>query len=98
MRVKVQEAEVVKAESMQMAIQWGTPTMLVQGEQDEHGNQRDAEEAPILTVYQQDTFVDLCRGPHVAATSELAADAIKLMNVAGVDRLKPNFCSMTKVS
>ncbi len=56
---------------------------LVQGEQDEHGNQRDAGEAPILTVYQQDTFVDLCRGPHVAATSELAADAIKLMNVAG---------------
>jgi len=56
---------------------------LVQGAQDEYGNQLDEGKPPVITLYQQDTFVDLCRGPHVAATGEIDPEAIKLMNVAG---------------
>ena len=36
-----------------------------------------------VTVYRQDNFVDLCRGPHVKSTKELNAQAFKLMRVAG---------------
>lgn len=36
-----------------------------------------------LTVYQQDDFIDLCRGPHVASTRDLRPDAFKLRTVAG---------------
>ncbi len=42
-----------------------------------------AGEAPVISIYSQDTFTDLCRGPHVASTNEINPDAIKLMNVAG---------------
>ena len=36
-----------------------------------------------LTVYQQDTFVDLCRGPHVPHTGYIKANALKLLTIAG---------------
>jgi len=36
-----------------------------------------------ISTYQQDTFIDLCRGPHVKNTREINPDAIKLLNVAG---------------
>lgn len=36
-----------------------------------------------VTVYRQDNFVDLCRGPHVESTKKLNAQAFKLMRVAG---------------
>ncbi len=36
-----------------------------------------------LTTYRQDTFRDLCRGPHVAHTGQIDPGAIKLLNVAG---------------
>ncbi len=36
-----------------------------------------------ISTYRQDTFEDLCRGPHVANTSEIPGDAFKLMSVAG---------------
>lgn len=62
---------------------------LARGQGDEYGEAAPAnaadgagEPAPI-TLYQQDTFVDLCRGPHVAATDALDPDAFRLMNVAG---------------
>src|SRR5580693_2072334 len=38
---------------------------------------------PRLTVYQQDSFVDLCRGPHVQDTGRIDPDAMKLLHVAG---------------
>ena len=38
---------------------------------------------PTITTYQHDTFVDLCRGPHVEHTGKIKANAFKLMNVAG---------------
>ncbi|MEI6876783.1 MAG: hypothetical protein WCL50_16830, partial [Spirochaetota bacterium] len=36
-----------------------------------------------ISVYEQDGFVDLCRGPHVANTREIRPDAFKLRSIAG---------------
>ena len=36
-----------------------------------------------ISLYTQDTFTDLCRGPHVASTGELDAAAFKLTGSAG---------------
>ena len=54
---------------------------LEQGEVDEMGEP--VEEKPEISVYRQDTFVDLCRGPHVDNTKEINPDAVKLMSIAG---------------
>ena len=54
---------------------------LEKGGLDEYGNK--TSEAPVITTYKQDTFEDLCRGPHVANTGEINPDAIKLMSIAG---------------
>jgi len=35
-------------------------------------------EQPVLSTYRQDTFEDLCRGPHVANTAELNPDAFSI--------------------
>ena len=50
---------------------------LEQGGFDEYGEPLD--EKPEISIYQQDTFVDLCRGPHVANTGEINPDAIKTL-------------------
>jgi len=54
---------------------------LEKGGMDEYGNP--LKEKPEISIYQQDTFTDLCRGPHVANTKEIKQDAFKLMSVAG---------------
>ena len=54
---------------------------LEKGGQDEYGNP--LQEKPEISIYQHDSFVDLCRGPHVANTKDLKPDAFKLMSVAG---------------
>ena len=54
---------------------------LEKGGFDEYGNP--LKEKPEISIYQQDTFTDLCRGPHVANTKEIKQDAFKLMSVAG---------------
>jgi threonyl-tRNA synthetase len=51
------------------------------GRLDEYGNP--VNEKPDISIYQHDTFVDLCRGPHVENTREIKPDAFKLMNIAG---------------
>ncbi len=48
---------------------------------DEYGEP--IEEKPEISIYTHDSFIDLCRGPHVERTSEINPDAIKLLNVAG---------------
>ena len=48
---------------------------------DEYGEPID--EKPEISIYTQDTFTDLCRGPHVAKTEAINPDAIKLLKVAG---------------
>jgi threonyl-tRNA synthetase len=40
-------------------------------------------EGEEISTYTQDSFADLCRGPHVASTNELRADAFKLTSIAG---------------
>ncbi|MBO4857215.1 MAG: threonine--tRNA ligase [Treponema sp.] len=37
----------------------------------------------LITTYEQDGYLDLCRGPHVANTKEINAQAFKLTKVAG---------------
>ncbi|MEA3335309.1 MAG: threonine--tRNA ligase [Chloroflexota bacterium] len=48
---------------------------------DEYGEPLD--EAPVISTYKQDTFEDLCRGPHLEHSGQIPADGFKLMNVAG---------------
>ncbi len=54
---------------------------LEQGGFDEYGEPLD--EPPEISTYTQDTFTDLCRGPHVENTGKINPDAIKLLQVAG---------------
>jgi len=54
---------------------------LEQGGADEYGNETGAK--PVISTYRQDTFEDLCRGPHVEHTGQVPPDAFKLMSVAG---------------
>jgi threonyl-tRNA synthetase len=54
---------------------------LEKGGRDEYGNP--LTEKPEISIYQQDTFTDLCRGPHVQTTKEIKQEAFKLMSIAG---------------
>lgn len=54
---------------------------LEKGGTDEYGQPLDG--PPEISIYQQDTFTDLCRGPHVQNTKEIKQDAFKLMTIAG---------------
>ena len=49
--------------------------------QDDNGEA--TKEPVVISTYRQDSFEDLCRGPHVANTSEIPTDGFKLMSVAG---------------
>ena len=48
---------------------------------DEYGNT--SASAPMITVYTQDTFSDLCRGPHVESTGNLDTKSFKITQVTG---------------
>src|SRR5262245_31668784 len=54
---------------------------LAKGGQDEYGNA--VVGPPMITVYQQDTFTDLCRGPHVESTGDLDPKSFKITQVTG---------------
>ncbi len=54
---------------------------LIEGNVDEYGAA--INETPVLSTYRQDTFEDLCRGPHVEDTGGIRPDAFKLLTVAG---------------
>lgn len=54
---------------------------LAKGGIDEYGNE--TTEKPVISTYRQDSFEDLCRGPHVEATNQIPSDGFKLMTVAG---------------
>lgn len=51
------------------------------GAVDENGEPLD--EKPEISFYTHDGFTDLCRGPHVAKTSEVNPEAFKLTSIAG---------------
>jgi len=48
---------------------------------DEYGEPTEA--APEISVYTHDTFIDLCRGPHLERTGQINPAALKLLSVAG---------------
>lgn len=54
---------------------------LAAGGVDEYGNE--TEEKPVISTYKQDTFEDLCRGPHVEHTGEINPKAFRLTSIAG---------------
>jgi threonyl-tRNA synthetase len=54
---------------------------LEKGGLDEYGNPLDVK--PEISLYQSDTFTDLCRGPHVETTRQINPSAFKLMSIAG---------------
>ncbi len=54
---------------------------LDKGGTDEYGNETTVK--PVISVYRQDTFEDLCRGPHLEHTGQIPPDCFKLTSVAG---------------
>ncbi len=52
---------------------------------DEYGESEGTAPAPgqVISTYKQDTFEDLCRGPHVESTAEIKPDAFKMLRVSG---------------
>lgn len=52
------------------------------GELGTHG-EAEARPSDEVSIYQHDHFTDLCAGPHVANTSQVPADAFKLLSIAG---------------
>ena len=65
--------EVTKAEALELFKDQPYKTELI----------NDLPDGATITTYTQDTFTDLCRGPHVANTKEINAQSFKLMSLAG---------------
>lgn len=40
-------------------------------------------QSTVISTYRHDTFEDLCRGPHLEHTGQIAADGFKLLSIAG---------------
>jgi threonyl-tRNA synthetase len=55
---------------------------LASGEMGEHGETA-AKPVTSVSTYTHANFIDLCRGPHLANTGEIPADALKLLSIAG---------------
>ncbi len=57
---------------------------LIQGA-DEYGERSEGNGAggTVISTYRQDTFEDLCRGPHLEHTGQIDPEAFKLMSIAG---------------
>lgn len=55
---------------------------IAKGELGLHGEDH-AKPTDVVSIYQHDTFTDLCAGPHVQNTAEIPDDAFKLTQVAG---------------
>jgi len=48
---------------------------------DEYGETRSAD--AVISTYRQDTFEDLCLGPHLERTGQIPVDGFKLLDVSG---------------
>ncbi|MCI0474693.1 MAG: threonine--tRNA ligase, partial [Anaerolineales bacterium] len=55
---------------------------IAKGELGTHGEEH-AKPTDEVSIYQHDTFLDLCAGPHVHDTMQVPEDAFKLMQIAG---------------
>lgn len=69
--IQIQRKEVTRAEAQQLFAHDALKLELLQ----------DIPEHEVVTVYEQEDFYDLCRGPHVPSTGKL--QHFKLMNVSG---------------
>jgi len=56
--------------------------LIAKGELGLHGEEH-AKPTDTVSIYQHDTFMDLCAGPHVHNTAQVPADAFKLLSIAG---------------
>jgi threonyl-tRNA synthetase len=56
---------------------------LLAGSVDDNGEPVEGGAAPTLTTYRQASFEDLCRGPHVATTTDIPPEAVKILHTAG---------------
>jgi threonyl-tRNA synthetase len=56
---------------------------IASGDVDDNGNPLPESERQPITVYEHDTFVDLCKGPHVESTDQIDPNAVQLLSVAG---------------
>ncbi len=54
---------------------------LATGQEDEYGAETDT--PTVISTYTQDSFEDLCRGPHVEHTGQIPVEGLQLMSVAG---------------
>lgn len=77
--------EISAAEAKQLFADQPYKIELIQGLErggvDEYGERTDA--PPVISTYQHDHFIDLCRGPHLDHTGQIPPDAFKLLSVAG---------------
>src|SRR3712207_1819524 len=48
---------------------------------DEYGEARSG--GAVISTYRQDTFEDLCLGPHLERTGQIPVDGFKLLDVSG---------------
>lgn len=55
---------------------------IAKGQLGTHGEQ-EARPSDTVSIYRQDSFIDLCAGPHVHNTVEVPEDAFKLLSIAG---------------
>jgi threonyl-tRNA synthetase len=78
---RVVSAKEAKAEFLEQPYKLELIEGLEAGAVDENGEP--LEEKPEISFYTHDSFTDLCRGPHVADTSKINPDALKLMSIAG---------------
>lgn len=56
---------------------------LAKGEDDMGEKGEGAAASTIISLYTQDTFTDLCRGPHVVSTNEINPEAFKISQSSG---------------
>jgi threonyl-tRNA synthetase len=56
---------------------------LAKGHEDVYGNELEDHTPVPITIYRHDSFVDLCRGPHVENTRQIDPNAFKLLSIAG---------------
>jgi threonyl-tRNA synthetase len=53
----------------------------LEGGKDEYGEARSG--GAVISTYRQDTFEDLCLGPHLERTGQISVDGFKLLDVSG---------------
>jgi threonyl-tRNA synthetase len=68
--------EIFKNQPYKLELIDGLATGLDENGETHHGD-------TVISTYKHDTFEDLCRGPHLEHTGQIAADGFKLTSIAG---------------